>query len=270
MLVDYDIAFQQLNSATLIGNAKVGQSWILSFDADHRRSPLLELNNALIGQSAVDLNSLQALTAPRLTPSQIRQLAMDRTSTSNTFVVSASRPFGERWQFMADLGGFQLSGTHASPAFGAGPNGQPPGVPAVSATQSFGLDKNVAVQMAGSSLVQASDLHIFSARVDDSPTARSNTLSWDARFVAPGNWRVGPRLSVEQLNDRASGGKQMLYLPQVRGDWINRISVFEIVVGYQLQNQQAVQQQQAVTGQVVSTAVSQRSLYVTVAYRVRF
>jgi tetratricopeptide (TPR) repeat protein len=270
MLVDYDIAFQQLNSATLIGNAKVGQSWILSFDADHRRSPLLELNNALIGQSAVDLNSLQALTAPRLTPSQIRQLAMDRTSTSNTFVVSASRPFGERWQFMADLGGFQLSGTHASPAFGAGPNGQPPGVPAVPATQSFGLDKNVAVQMAGSSLVQASDLHIFSARVDDSPTARSNTLSWDARFVAPGNWRVGPRLSVEQLNDRASGSKQMLYLPQVRGDWINRISVFEIVVGYQLQNQQAVQQQQAVTGQVVSTAVSQRSLYVTVAYRVRF
>ena len=66
MLVDYDIAFQQVNSATLIGNAKVGQYWILSFDADHRRSPLLELNNALIGQTALDLNSLRAESMPPL------------------------------------------------------------------------------------------------------------------------------------------------------------------------------------------------------------
>ncbi len=255
MLVDYDIAFRQINSATLIGNSRVGQYWILSFDADHRRSPLLELNNALIGQTAADLNALQGPPF-NYTPSQLRQFALDRTSTSNTFVVSASRPLGERWQFMTDLGAFQLSGTPASGG--------------VSATQSTGLDKNVSVQMAGSSLMQSNDLHIFSARFDTSPSARSTTLSWDARFVAGGNWRLGPRLSVEQLNDPSLGGKQMLYLPQVRGDWTNRISVFEAIAGYQLQNQQAVQQQQALTGQVQTTAVNQRSLYVTVAYRVRF
>jgi hypothetical protein len=62
----------------------------------------------------------------------------------------------------------------------------------------------------------------------------------------------------------------MLYLPQVRGDWTNRISVFELIAGYQLQNMQAVQQLQALTGQVQTTAVDQRSLYVTAAYRVRF
>ncbi len=50
VLVDYDIAFQQLNSATVIGNAKVGDHWVMGFDADHRRSPLLQLSNALIGQ----------------------------------------------------------------------------------------------------------------------------------------------------------------------------------------------------------------------------
>jgi len=193
---------------------------------------------------------------------------LDRTSTSNTFVVSASRPFGERWQFMADLGGFELSGTPASPVIGA--TGTFPGISAVSATQSTGLDKNVAVQISGSSLLQANDLHIFSARYDDSPSAKSTTLSWDARFVVSGNWRLGPRLSVEQLNDPSLGGKQMLYLPQVRGDWTNRISVFEVIAGYQLQNLQALQQQQTLTGQAQTTSVDQRSLYVTVAYRVRF
>src|SRR5208282_1182930 len=72
MLVDYDVDFQQLNSATLIGNARVGNSWVLGFDADYRRSPLLELNDALIGQSASDLNAL----ASEFTPAQIRQLAL--------------------------------------------------------------------------------------------------------------------------------------------------------------------------------------------------
>ncbi len=258
MLVDYDVAFQQLNSATLIGNGKIG-SWVIGFDADHRGSPLLELSNALIGQSVTDLQMLET----QLTPSQLRQLALDRTSTSNTVVLSANRSLGERWQFMADIGALELSGTPASAAQGTL-------VAAVPATPSTGVDKNASLQMAGASLLQASDLHIFSVRLDDSPISRSVTLSWDARFALPGAWRLGPRLSVEQLNDPTVGGKQMLYLPQLRGDWTNRFSVFEIIAGYQVQSQQTLLQQQALTGQSSTTAIQQRSLYASVAYRVRF
>lgn len=252
MLVDYDFAFRQLNSATLIGNAKVGQHWVLGFDADHRRSPLLELSNALIGQSATDLRTL----AQQFTPSQIRQMALDRTATSNTFVLSANRPFGERWQLMVDLSALELGGTPAS--YG------------VVATQSTGLDKNGSVQTSVSSLMQAGDLHIFGLRFDDSPTARSTTVTWDARFVLPGTWRLGPRLSVEQLNDPTLGGKQMLYLPELRGDWSGRNSLFELTAGYQIVNQQTLLQLQSLTGQSQTTAVNQRSLYVSAAYRVRF
>jgi tetratricopeptide (TPR) repeat protein len=258
ILTDYDIFFNQINSATLIGNTKVGQYWILGFDADYRRSPLLLLTNALIGQTATDLPTL----ATELTPSQIKQLALDRTSTSETFVLSASRPLGERWQFLVDLATLQLSGTPASAALGM--------TPAVAATQSTGLDKNIAVQISGSNLLQANDLHIFGVRFDDSPTARSTTLSWDARFALPGAWRLGPRLSVEQLNDPMEGGKQWLYLPQVRGDWTSRRSVFELIAGYQVQQQQAVLQQQSLTGQTQSGALNQRSLYISAAYRLRF
>jgi hypothetical protein len=204
-----------------------------------------------------------------LTPSQIRQLALDRTSTSETFVISASRPLGERWQFMVDVAALELSGTPASP----GTTGMPPIIPAtpdVPATPSTGLDKNIAIQVSGSSLMQANDLHIFGVRFDDSPTARSTTLSWDARFALPGAWRVGPRFSVEELNDPTLGGKQWLYLPQVRGDWTSRRSIFELIGGYQLQQQQAVLQQQALTGQSQTGTLSQRSLYISAAYRLRF
>ncbi len=251
LLVDYDVAFQQLNSATLIGNAKVGQAWILGFDVDHRRSPLLELNNALIGQTAPDLIALENT----FTPSQIRQLALDRTATSSTFVVSASRPLGERWQLMANLAGLELSGTPASGG--------------VAATPSSGLDKNVSLQISGLSLLQASDLHIFSVRYDTSPASRSTTLSWDARFVVHGAWRLGPRLSVEELIDPMIGGKQYLYLPQLRADWTGRRSVFELTAGYELQHQQS-QQQQPLTGEPVTAAFDQRSLYISATYRFRF
>ena len=157
---------------------------------------------------------------------------------------------------MADLSGINLSGTPASGG--------------VTATQSLGLDKSVALQLSGASLMQAGDLHIFSVRIDDSPTARSRSLSWDARFVLPGAWRIGPRFSVEQIEDPSLGGRQMLYLPQVRGDYTTRRSVFEVSAGYQLQNQQAIQQQATLTGQPVTTQVDERSLYLSAAYRVRF
>ena len=252
MLVDYDTYFAQLNSATLIGNAKVGQSWVIGFNADHRRSPLLLLSNALIGQNATTLTELEAVYSN----AQIKQLALDRTAMSDTFVLSASRPLAERWQLMMDVAGTQLSSTPASG-----------GVPA---TPSTGLDKNVTLQLSGSSLLQAGDLHVFSALYDDSPSARLSTLSWDARFVLPGAWRAGPRMSVSQIDNPTLGGKQVLYLPQVRADWTSRRSVFEATAGYQIQTQQAIQEQGLLPGQSTTSALDQRSLYISVSYRLRF
>ena len=251
-LIDYDVNLKQLNSATLIGNARVGPAWVLGFDADYRRSPLLELNDALIGQNAPDLNAL----AMQFTPSQIRQLALDRTATSETFVVSASRALGERWQFMASLSALQLGSTPASGG--------------VEAIDSMGLDKNISLQMSGSSLLQASDLHIFGVRFDDSPQMRSETLSWDARFVVHGAWRLGPRLSVEELTDQFLGGRRFMYLPEVRSDWTGRRSIFELTAGYQLQLQQQTVQPITLSGATQSVNVQQRSLYVSASYRLRF
>ena len=256
MLTDYDIYFRELNSVTLIGNSRVGQSWILGFNADYRRSPLLLMSNALIGQSATTLPALVTAFTPPLTTSEIKQIAIDRTATSDTFVVSASRPLGERWQFMADVAGSRLSSTPAS--YG------------VAATPSTGFDKNVTVQMSGSSLIQASDLHIFSVLYDDSPISHGATVSWDARFALPGAWRAGPRLSVAEIDNPTLGGRQTLFLPQVRADWTSRKSVFDFTAGYQIQRQQSQQQPTLLPGQTTTGALDQRSLYISAAYRLRF
>jgi tetratricopeptide (TPR) repeat protein len=246
LLADYDVDFQQLNSATLIGNLGTAEHWIVGFYADHRRSPLLELSNALLGQNAPDLAVLET----EFTPSQIRQLALDRTATSNSLTLSATHALGARWQFITDLSALELSGTPASGG--------------VAATASTGLDKTISLQLSGSSLWQAGDLHFFGLRYDNSPESRSTTLSWDARFVLHGAWRFGPRFSIEQLSDPALGGSQWLYLPELRGDWTGRRGVFELIGGYQ------VQQQSPLAGQLPASTQDARHLYVSAAYRLRF
>lgn len=89
-------------------------------------------------------------------------------------------------------------------------------------------------------------------------------MSWDARFLLRGAWRIGPRFSVERLTDAALGGTQWLYLPEVRSDWTGRRSMVEFIGGYQ------VQQQQALAGQAAASVQDARHLYVSAAYRLRF
>jgi hypothetical protein len=264
MLLDYDVYFAELNSITLIGNIRVGDRWVLGINLDHRHSPLLETFNALIGQTATDLKTLELL----LNQAQIKQLASARTSQSDTFVLSANRPIGERWQFMADVSALRLGGTAATDGVAAPAGGIP--VLAVPATPSTGTDKNASVQFAGNSLLQASDLHIFGVRYDSAPQSRSATLSWDARFALPGAWRIGPRLSVERITDATLGGKQLLYLPEIRSDWTSRRQIFEIIAGYQVQTRQEALQAANANGLTQSISSDQRNLYVSATYRLRF
>jgi hypothetical protein len=157
---------------------------------------------------------------------------------------------------MVDASALRLGGTPASGG--------------VAATPSAGVDKNVSVQIAGSSIFQASDLQIFGVRLDDSPIERSTTLSWDGRFVLTGAWRFGPRFAVEQINEPSLGGRQTMLLPELRSDWTGRLSIFEVIAGYQLQTQQALLQQQSLTGQPVTGTLDQRFLYFSATYRRRF
>jgi hypothetical protein len=251
-IIDYDVYFQQLNSATMVGNFKVGEHWLVGVNLDHRHSPLLEANDALIGQPYLDLRSLQSVYSE----SQIKQLAIDRSPYNDTLVLSVSRPLGERWQIMTDIAALRLG---ATPASG--------GVPA---TPSTGVDKSADLQLAGSSLLAASDLHIFAVRFDDSPTTRSITLSWDARFPVGGAWRLGPRFGIARLESPDFGGPQTLYLPEARADWTGRRQIFELIAGYQLQQQTVQQQLQNDTGALQATSLEQRNLYFSATYRLRF
>jgi hypothetical protein len=61
-----------------------------------------------------------------------------------------------------------------------------------------------------------------------------------------------------------------MYLPEVRADWTSRRQIFEMIAGYQLQQQLAQQQLQNTTGTPQTLSLEQRNLYVSATYRLRF
>ena len=65
--------------------------------------------------------------------------------------------------------------------------------------------------MAGSSLLQSSDLHIFGARFDDSPSSRSTTLSWDARFALDAAAATSALVAAEVLTAHRNGELVAVY-----------------------------------------------------------
>ena len=226
---------------------KVGQDWVIGFDADHRRSPLLQLSNALIGQSAPDLRGAAGRVHALADP----PAGAGPYGDQQYLVYRRRRPIGERWQFMADVAALQLSGTPASGG--------------VAATTSTGLDKNIACRCRARACCRRA-ICISSASVTMmSPIARSETLSWDARFVLPGAWRFGPRFSVERAR-RPGAGRQAAAVPAGAARRLDRPAIG--IRGHRRLPDPAAADAWPASRRRLRH--SQRHLYISAAYRYRF
>src|SRR5581483_3628054 len=172
--------------------------------------------NALIGQTVTTLPELEQT----LTLDQIFALARDRTPVLSSYIVSAMKQLGERWQLLLDVFETELS---ATPASG--------GVEAFDGTA--GRDIAYQAQILGSSLLRAGDFNQLVLRYDH--TATSKTVGWQyiGRFPVFGAWRIGPRLAV-QRRESDNGVTQLLYTPYLHLDYQRNGRVLEIEGGAQL------------------------------------
>lgn len=240
-LFDYDIHFHVLNSALVTGSWLLPGRWTLAFDAGHRRAPSISARNALIGQPVPDYAQLQLL----FTPDQLRQLALDRTPVSDQLSLSLSRPLGERWQVMADVFALRVG---ASPASGG-----------VLENPATGWDRTLQVQLTGSSLWTASDLHFFTLREQRSEQARSTSGAWSLRLPITGAWRLGPQLRIERRERLTDQSVQLLVTPEIRLDYAQRKTLFDLYLGSEISKRDLPADTERI-----------RRLYAIAVYRYRF
>lgn len=124
-LVDYDLAFNALNIAMVQGSVTLesGATWTLLLD--HRRVPVLQTTNVLIGETAT-IPGLQSPSLPQLvqagrTEADLRAGAMALTPVSDLFLIGYTRPVTPTLQLGGDFRISSVSETSASGNLPAAP-----------------------------------------------------------------------------------------------------------------------------------------------------
>jgi len=212
-MVDYDLRFQALNNALLLATFALPSRWTVTANLDQRKSPSLSLRNALIGQPVTTFEDLLNLF-PRDT---LEQLALDRTADSRLYSLSASRPFGERWQWTLDYSSISTDGTPASGGVDEVPDA--------------GTDNAISLQGIAASLFGGNDLSAIVLRHQTGASVDTSSLGLSARFPLSRDWRLGPRLRVDQRRIQTDGSRQLLYAPTLRLDWQRQRALFECELG---------------------------------------
>ena len=248
-VVDYDVFYHSLNTASLLGTLQLPARWNVSFDTERRNSPVLTTGNALIGQPFTDLYQMQQV----FTEQEIYQLARDRTPVTSYYSLTATHPLGQRVQFTAIAAATQSS---ATPASG--------GVPAEPAT---GLLPNYQIQIYASNLWHEGDFNVVTLQHGDTQIGRLDSVSATLRFPLGGAWRLAPRLSIERLSGLSDGSKETSYLPSALLDYQRGNALVQLEVGGQLGSREAFLQ--LPTGQFVQTQ-NTTSYYFSLSYRINF
>ncbi len=225
-LLDYDIDYNSLNMAMLLGTFELPRRYTFTATLDHRKSPFLTTRNALAGQPVTSLGTLIA----QFGEATVRALAADRTAEVDTASLSVSRPLGTRFQWIADAAATRVS---AMPASG--------GVEAIPAT---GPELSFGAQLIGSSLMRSGDVSILGLRWYEGDIARTLSMSLSSRFPLWGRMRAGPRLRFDHRAFNVDGTTQLLLSPALRIDWQAERTTIEFEAGGEWMSRELVVDQE--------------------------
>ena len=241
VLYDYDVYFKSLNAAALLGTMQLPDRWSLSFDAEKRNAPVISLRNALIGQNATGIPDLQTV----FTDDEILQAARDRTAVSSNYSLTATRPLGQRYQFSATVDASKIDATPASA-----------GVPAQPGT---GMTLAYQAQVYGSNLWRNGDFSVLSLAYADTETGKIASVSATTRVPVGGDWRLGPRLTVDRRQLTSDDSTELSFLPSVLLDYQHGRRLLQFEAGGQIGKRDSTLQTQ-----------NSKRYYVSLAYRIGF
>lgn len=197
--LDYDVNFSELNTAMLNANWFGDDESHYYVSLDYRRSPVLTLSNALIGQTLTDLDQLAALG---FTDAELEEVALDRSAISQSVATGASRRFHPHHRWAVDASLWKLSGLAESL-----------GVPGFDGTD---LETSVSVQLISNDLVWQRDLSWFTLRYADLTSSQLYSVSAETRVPIGTRWRVRPKLQIYQRSFTEMDGSETSVQPLVR------------------------------------------------------
>ena len=215
---DYDVSYHVLNAVTVLASWSLPDRWVATTIIDHRKSPFVGTNNALIGQPTTSLDSL----IQTLGLNTVRQLAVDRSAIDDTVTLGVQRPIGERLQWGSDISYSKIGGTPASGG--------------VAATPAIGRSVSFSTQILGGGWLVEGDMNTVGIGYATGASAKVESMYASARYPFGRNLRIGPRLQVSHT----SGGNAATGInagwsagPSLLADWRFRHGLLQFESGYE-------------------------------------
>lgn len=206
-LLDYDIAFNVLNTAMLLGNWTFADNATLNFVAARGKNPTLTLRNALIGQGTTSL----AVLSQSFSEAEMQALAKDRTPDSTNYTLHFSYPLNAKLFVDSDL---NLSTISSTPASG--------GVEAMPADR----DNSFGLQLIAYGLIKQGDMGIFGMRQNNNSTSDTTSLKLLLRYPIAA-WRLRPWFRIDRRRYAVDGTRQWMLAPGFRAtyQWRRRLQL---------------------------------------------
>lgn len=241
-LLDYDINYDDLNTALLTANWRLPTKTSLNVSMDYRNSPVLTTSNALIGQTARSIEELLL----SYTQDEIQQLAHDRTATSRSYTLGVTQSVNAKLQISGDITAAKFSSTPAS----GGVEAQP------------GTDYEFfySLQFVGSSLIKTGDIGIIGFRYSDTDRSNTYSASVNTRYPVTRAFRVNPRAIIDLRTNKNDDGEQWKFRPLLRLEYVwKRRFNFEAEGGFEWSSEQLAGRKDDTEG-----------YFLTVGYRINF
>jgi tetratricopeptide (TPR) repeat protein len=221
-LIDYDTSYDTLNIFLLNANWVFPQQGNLYATIDSRKVPYLSTSNALQGQPFETIEDLETM----FTEEEIRQLALDRTATSNTFTIGGAKQLNG---FMNGHGQYQISGDLTYNTLSDMPASG--GVPEIPDT---GDNYFVGAQFIGSNVIKKGDTSIFSLRLGFTQLSNDLTLNFDTRYPITDKFRFNPRIQYFRREGKDNDNLLTTLRLSAKADYrlLNNKMLIEGEIGY--------------------------------------
>jgi hypothetical protein len=229
-LVDYDIYHEALNTTYLMANLRFGDGWSTYANLDHRRSPYITTENALIGQGVSNLGDLENT----YDDDEILQLADDRTAELTLASVGFDKQVNARFQVGSDVSYSDYAETDASGNVDATPSRQ---------------DYYYTVRLRADEIYGGQTYSALYLRYGVGPDSDISSVYWNNRFVIRKTWQFYPRIRVDYRDFSDLGQTQWTVAPSMRLDYRPRQGMyFEFEAGYDRTQREMLTDDMKMTG----------------------
>ena len=197
-LFDYDTEFKTSNIALVQGNwtASTGTSVHALFD--RRKTPSISLTNALNGEPDTSIKSLLQTK----TYEELKQQALNLTSTTDLHSVGVSHPFSPRWQ-----AGFDVQSAHTSSTVGS---------PTVAAQPDTGNIRTYTGNLIGTGIFTQRDVNVINISHIVAPTIVGNSYALTNRMLWGASWSLDTTLSWYKSHDSSTNTDTDRFAPSLK------------------------------------------------------